>query len=86
MLLVLNRLGDYAIVKGRWQGFVRKVSGDKLHKGRSGAAGTLNIELFNLLRNTVQKLQLVGEWFFGLKVTLIIVNGFSRALITRRYL
>jgi hypothetical protein len=56
----LNREGDYAILKGRWNGFSRKISGDKLNKGKPGAAGCLNVELFNLLRNTVQKLQLPG--------------------------
>lgn len=57
---MLNRDGDFAIVKGRWNGFSRKVSGDKTHKGKPGSAGVLNVELFNLLRNTVQKLQLPG--------------------------
>ncbi|KAI6233015.1 hypothetical protein M3Y99_00962400 [Aphelenchoides fujianensis] len=58
--LVVNRDGDFALVKGRWHGFSRKVSGDKLQNRKSGAPGYLNIELFNLLRNTVQKLQLPG--------------------------
>lgn len=56
----MNRDGDFAIVKGRWNGFTRKISGDKSRKGKPGAAGMLNVELFNLLRNTVQKLQLPG--------------------------
>jgi hypothetical protein len=60
VFIVLNRDGDFAIIKGRWNGFSRKISGDKLHKGKSGAAGVLNVELFNLLRNTVQKMQLPG--------------------------
>lgn len=60
VFIVLNKEGDFAIVKGRWTGFSRKVSGDKINKGKPGTAGYLNIELFNLLRNTVQKLQLPG--------------------------
>ncbi|KAI6178251.1 hypothetical protein M3Y98_00480500 [Aphelenchoides besseyi] len=58
--LIVNRDGDFALVKGRWHGFSRKISGDKIRKGKAGNAGYLNIELFNLLRNTVQKLQLPG--------------------------
>jgi hypothetical protein len=60
VFIVLNRDGDFAIVKGRWNGFSRKISGDKVHKGKPGTAGYLSVELFNLLRNTVQKLQLPG--------------------------
>lgn len=60
VFIVLNRDGDFAIVKGRWNGFMMRVAGDKTHKGKPGAAGALNVELFNLLRNTVQKLQLPG--------------------------
>jgi len=30
--IVLNRDGDFAILKGRWQGFVRKQAGDRYHK------------------------------------------------------
>ncbi|KAI6202965.1 hypothetical protein M3Y94_00502000 [Aphelenchoides besseyi] len=58
--LIVNRDGDFGLVKGRWHGFSRKISGDKVRKGKAGNAGYLNIELFNLLRNTVQKLQLPG--------------------------
>lgn len=32
-----------------------------MRKGRPGTAGYLNVELFNLLRNTVQKLQVPGS-------------------------
>uniref|UniRef100_A0AC34RP08 Uncharacterized protein n=1 Tax=Panagrolaimus sp. JU765 TaxID=591449 RepID=A0AC34RP08_9BILA len=60
IFIVLNRDGDFAIIKGRWNGFSRKISGDKTNRGKSGNAGVLNVELFNLLRNTVQKLQLPG--------------------------
>jgi hypothetical protein len=30
--LVLNKNGDFAILKGRWNGFVRRQTGDKKHK------------------------------------------------------
>uniref|UniRef100_A0A1I7SDS2 AAA domain-containing protein n=1 Tax=Bursaphelenchus xylophilus TaxID=6326 RepID=A0A1I7SDS2_BURXY len=60
VFIVLNKDGDSAIVKGRWNGFSRKISGDKMHKGKPGSAGVLNVELFNLLKNTVQKIQLPG--------------------------
>lgn len=39
--------------------------------GKPGTAGYLNVELFNLLRNTVQKLQLPGAD----GSTLFVING-----------
>uniref|UniRef100_A0A0N4ZFU5 SH3 domain-containing protein n=1 Tax=Parastrongyloides trichosuri TaxID=131310 RepID=A0A0N4ZFU5_PARTI len=58
IFLVSNRDGDFAIVKGAWSGYVKKPYNEKHRNCKQSHAGFLKVELFNLLRNTVQKLQL----------------------------
>uniref|UniRef100_A0A0K0FY40 ApaG domain-containing protein n=1 Tax=Strongyloides venezuelensis TaxID=75913 RepID=A0A0K0FY40_STRVS len=58
IFLVSNRDGDFSIVKGSWSGYVKKNYSDKHKNCKQSHAGHLKVELFNLLRNTIQKLQL----------------------------
>ncbi|VDL79693.1 unnamed protein product [Nippostrongylus brasiliensis] len=55
--VIVNRDGDYAIVKGRWTGFSRKQPAAKGQKAKPGSAGRLLVDAFNLLKNTVQKIE-----------------------------
>ncbi|EYC04497.1 hypothetical protein Y032_0087g2046 [Ancylostoma ceylanicum] len=55
--VIVNRDGDYAIVKGRWTGFSRKQPATKGQKAKPGSAGRLLVDAFNLLKNTVQKIE-----------------------------
>ncbi|VDM24562.1 unnamed protein product [Toxocara canis] len=58
--VILNKDGDYAIVKGRWTGFTRKMHAEKGQKAKPGNPGKLQVDAFNLLKNTVQKLEVPG--------------------------
>uniref|UniRef100_A0A0M3HR55 SHR-BD domain-containing protein n=1 Tax=Ascaris lumbricoides TaxID=6252 RepID=A0A0M3HR55_ASCLU len=58
--VVMNKDGDYAIIKGRWTGFARKVPAEKGQKAKPGSPGKLQVDAFNLLKNTVQKLEVPG--------------------------
>ncbi|ETN86510.1 hypothetical protein NECAME_05914 [Necator americanus] len=72
--VIVNRDGDYAIVKGRWTGFSRKQPASKGQKAKPGSAGRLLVDAFNLLKNTVQKIEVpspegstlfvIGVFFF----------------------
>nr|CDJ80361.1 Protein of unknown function DUF1399 domain containing protein [Haemonchus contortus] len=55
--VIVNKDGDYAIVKGRWTGFSRKQPASEGQKAKPGAAGRLLVDAFNLLKNTVQKIE-----------------------------
>ncbi|KAK6049230.1 hypothetical protein COOONC_13265 [Cooperia oncophora] len=55
--VIVNKDGDYAIVKGRWTGFSRKQPASKGQKAKPGSAGRLLVDAFNLLKNTVQKIE-----------------------------
>ncbi|VDM59654.1 unnamed protein product [Angiostrongylus costaricensis] len=63
--VIVNKDGDYAILKGRWTGFSRKQASSqwfispatKGQKAKPGSAGHLLIDVFNLLKNTVQKIE-----------------------------
>lgn len=55
--MILNKEGDYAIIKGKWSGFSRKQSATKGQKAKPGNPGRLHVDAFNLLKNTVQKLE-----------------------------
>jgi hypothetical protein len=59
-IVIVNKDGDFAIVKGRWTGFLRKIPGDKGMKAKPGNPGKLQVDAFNLLKNTVQKFELPG--------------------------
>lgn len=39
----MNKDGDFAIVKGKWIGFSRKVPGDKKQKAKPGNPGKLQV-------------------------------------------
>ena len=54
---MVNKDGDFAIVKGRWMGFSRKQPAVKGQKAKPGSPGRLLVDAFNLLKNTVQKLE-----------------------------
>ncbi|KJH53574.1 hypothetical protein DICVIV_00319 [Dictyocaulus viviparus] len=55
--VIVNKDGDYAIVKGKWTGFSRKQPAAKGQKAKPGSAGRLLVDAFNLLKNTVQKIE-----------------------------
>uniref|UniRef100_A0A0R3S2L9 VWFD domain-containing protein n=1 Tax=Elaeophora elaphi TaxID=1147741 RepID=A0A0R3S2L9_9BILA len=59
-IAVMNKDGDFAIVKGKWIGFSRKIPGDKEQKAKPGNPGKLQVDAFNLLKNTVQKFEIPG--------------------------
>ena len=71
--VVMNKDGDFAIVKGRWNGFCKKevrllretlsqspfqMPRGESEKGKNGSAGRLVLHAFNLLKNTVQKMHI----------------------------
>jgi hypothetical protein len=48
--LVMNKDGDFAILKGRWNGFQRRQTGDKKHKVGKGKFNSLKWILKGTLR------------------------------------
>ena len=60
-MVVMNREGDFAILKAHWAGFTKRVQPKKgALRGKPGNPGKLQVEAFNLLKNTVQKFELPG--------------------------
>jgi hypothetical protein len=60
-MVVMNKDGDFAILKAKWVGFTKRVQPKKgVQRGKPGSAGKLQVEAFNLLKNTVQKFDLPG--------------------------
>lgn len=60
-MLVMNEAGDCVIVKANWTGFQTRIPGSKFGtKSKSGNAGELRVQVYNLLNKTVEKFRLPG--------------------------
>jgi hypothetical protein len=68
-MLVRNVNGDYAIIKGKWMGLKRDIAPHRDKNGRMirGVRGSLKIEIYSILKQSIQTIQINDRFVFELE-------------------
>ena len=71
-MLVRNVNGDYAIIKGKWVGLKRGIKPHRDKNGRMirgvrGSPGNLKIEIYSILKRSIQKIEINDRFVFELE-------------------